>query len=123
MIMPAWLLLVWSGLVAACVAALVAPAIGGVPVASWSLAPVPRSRSHGAVWSLAAGMFAYPLIYGIAFELAHRADLRTGLILGTIHGALMFAVARRRASSRAALRAAAAHLVYGVVIAFLYITP
>lgn len=123
MIMPAWLLLIWSGLVAACVAAIIAPAIGGVPVASWSLAPVPRSRSQGAAWSLAAGMFAYPLLYGIALELVERADLRTGLILGTLHGAAMFAVARRRATSRAALRTAVAHLVYGIVMAFLYVTP
>jgi hypothetical protein len=123
MIMPAWLLLIWSGLVAACVAAIIAPAIGGVPVASWSLAPVPRSRSQGVAWSLAAGMFAYPLLYGIAFELIERADLRTGLILGTLHGAVMFAVARRRAPSRAALRTAVAHLVYGIVMAFLYVTP
>lgn len=123
MIMPAWLLLIWSGLVAACVAAALAPLIGGVSVASWSLAPVPRSRSHGAAWSIAAGMFTYPLIYGIVFELIQRADLRTGLILGGLHGAVMFVVARRRGTSRAALRAAAAHLVYGIVMAFLYVTP
>ncbi|MGH7464614.1 MAG: hypothetical protein ACREK1_05520 [Longimicrobiales bacterium] len=123
MIMPAWLLLLWSGLAAACVAALTATLIGGVRVASWSLAPVPRSRSHGAAWSIGAGMFAYPLVYGIAFELLHRADLRTGFMLGAVHAAVMFAAARRRGSMRAALRAAAAHLVYGGVIAFLYVTP
>jgi hypothetical protein len=123
MIMPAWFLLVWSGLAAACVAALFASAVGGVSVAAWSLAPVPRSRSHGAAWSLAAGMVIYPVAYGFVFELLERADLRTGLILGALHGASMFAVARRRASSRAGLRATIAHFVYAVAIAFLYITP
>lgn len=123
MIMPAWLLLIWSGLGAATAAAILAPAIGGVPVASWSLAPLPRSRAHGAAWSFTAGVIAYPLIYGFAFELLHRADLRTGVILGALHGGLMFALARRRGTVRAALRAASAHLIYGAVIAFLYITP
>lgn len=123
MIMPGWLLLIWSGLAAATAVALLAPAIGGVSVAPWSLAPVPRSRAHGAAWSFAAGVIAYPLIYGIAFELLHRADLLTGLILGALHGAIMFLAAHRRASIRAAFRAASAHLIYGAVIAFLYITP
>jgi hypothetical protein len=123
MIMPAWLLLLWSGLAAAGSAAIVAHAIGGVRRASWSLAPSPRSRSHGAAWSLLAGTVAYPLGYGMAFELLHRADVATGLALGALHGAIMFAVARRRGTTRAALRTASAHLVYGTVIAFLYVTP
>ena len=124
MIMPAWLLLLWSGLAAACAAALVAPAIGGVPVASWSLAPLPRSRTHGALWSFAAGLLIYPVLYGTIFELLHRADLRTGLMLGAVHGAAMFVlVRRRRGSGRAGVRTATAHLVYGAVLAFLYVTP
>lgn len=123
MIVPAWLLLIWSGLAAASAAAVVASAIGGVPVASWSLAPAPRSRSHGAVWSITAGVLAYPVLYGIVFELLHRADLRTGVILGAIHGAAMFAAARTEGTTRSALRAGVAHFVYGAVLAFLYITP
>lgn len=123
MIMPAWLLLVWSGLAATSVAALLAPAVGGAAVAPWSLAPVPRSVRHGAAWSLIAGAIVYPIVYGFLFELLHRADLRIGLVLGALHGVIMFAVARRTSSSRAAFRAAAAHLVYGAAIAFLYITP
>lgn len=123
MIAPAWLLLLWSGLAAASVAALAASLIGGVPVASWSLAPVPRSRSHGAAWSIVAGMLAYPIAYGTAFELLHRADFRIGFILGAVHGAVMFAIARRTGRRRVAVRAALAHIVYGTVIAFLYVTP
>lgn len=123
MIVPAWLLLIWSGLAAASAAAMVAPAIGGVPVASWSLAPAPRSRFHGALWSLTAGAVVYPVLYGFLFELLHRADLTTGLILGALHAAVMFALARRDGTTRSALRTAVAHLVYGAVIAFLYVTP
>ncbi|MBR9989625.1 MAG: hypothetical protein KFH98_07720 [Gemmatimonadetes bacterium] len=123
MIMPAWLLLFWSGLAAASAAALIASAVGGVTVAAWSLAPAPRSRSHGAAWFLLAGVLGYPVAYGIAFELLNRADITTGLMLGAMHGILMFAVARRAGSTRAAFRAALAHLVYGAVMAFLYITP
>jgi hypothetical protein len=123
MIVPAWLLLTWSGLAAASAAALIAPVIGGVPTASWSLAPTPRSRLHGALWSFTAGVLAYPLLYGVVFELLHRADLRTGLILGALHATVMFAFARQRGSTRAALRVAIAHLVYGGMIAFLYVTP
>lgn len=123
MIMPAWLLLLWSGLAAAGAAALVARTIGGVRRAPWSLAPIPRSRAHGAAWCLAAGLIVYPLLYGIAFEFLHRADVATGLILGALHGAIMFAIARRGGPVRAALRVALAHVVYGAVIAFLYITP
>lgn len=123
MIAPAWLLLIWSGLAAASAAAVLAPAIGGVQVASWSLAPAPRSRIHGALWSLAAGAVVYPLIYGVIFELLHRADLRTGLILGAVHGTIMFAVARRDGTTRSALRVAFAHLVYGAMMGFLYVTP
>ena len=123
MIMPAWLLLLWSGLAATSVAAVAAPAIGGVRTAPWSLAPVPRSRSHGAAWSILAGVLAYPLLYGVAFELLHRADLLTGLALGAVHGAVMFVPAHRAGTLRGAFRAAAAHLVYGAFIAFLYVTP
>lgn len=123
MIAPAWLLLIWSGLAAASAAAVVAPAVGGVPVASWSLAPAPRSRLHGALWSVTAGILVYPLLYGLAFELLRRADLPAGLALGAIHGAAMFAMARSQGSTRAALRTGVAHLIYGAVLAFLYITP
>lgn len=123
MIMPAWLLLLWSGLAAASAAALAAAAIGGVPAGSWSLAPNPRSRSHAAAWTIVAGVLVYPVLYGLAFEILHRADVRIGFLLGAVHGSVLFIIARRRGTTRAALRAAAAHLVYGTVMAFLYITP
>lgn len=123
MITPAWLLLLWSGLGAATAAGIVATLIGGVTSASWSLAAIPRSRLHGFICSIGCGMFLYPIAYGLLFELLHRADFRTGLAVGAVHGLILFITTRRRAPLRPALRAAAAHFVYGIVIAFLYVTP
>lgn len=123
MMMPAWLLLVWCGLGAATAAGIVATIIGGIPSASWSLAARPRSRFHGFLWSIGLGMLVYPLVYGLIFEALHRADLRIGLLLGAAHGLILFVTSRRRMPVRPALRAAVARLVYGAVIAFLYITP
>lgn len=120
---PAWLLLIWSGLGAACAAAAVGAVIRGVDRGSWSLAPLPRSRMHGALWSLLAGMFAYPIVYGTLFELFQRADLPTGAMLGLVHAAVLFPSVKRRAALHPAIRAAAAHLAYGAALGFLYVTP
>ncbi|HEX6134628.1 MAG TPA: hypothetical protein VFZ24_11725 [Longimicrobiales bacterium] len=120
---PAWLLLIWSGLGAACAAAAIGASIGGVASGSWSLAPLPRSRTHGAAWSLLAGMFIYPIVYGLAFELFQRADVRAGFILGLLHAVAVFSFIRPRAPLHPAVRAAAAHLAYGTVLGFLYVTP
>ena len=123
MIMPAWLLLIWCGCAATCAAAVTARAVGGASTATWSLAPLPRSRTHGLAWSIGAGVFAYPVLYGVLFELMHRADLRAGLVLGIVHGAVMFAFVRQRDSTRSAFRPAVSVVVYAVVLAFLYVTP
>ena len=123
MVMPAWLLLVWCGLGAATAAGLAAMMIGGIPFATWSLATLPRTRLHGILCSVGCGLFIYPVIYGLIFEVLHRADLLTGTLLGAAHGLVLFLTTRRRAPLRPALRVAAAHLVYGAVLAFLYVTP
>lgn len=123
MIMPAWLLLIWSGLAATCAAAVTARAIGGVSSAPWSLAPMPRSPLHGALWSLVAGLAAYPLLYGLIFEALHRADVPVGLALGLVHAVILFAFVRQRDTSRAAFRAAVPQVIYAAVLGFLYVTP
>jgi hypothetical protein len=120
---PAWLMLIWCGLAAACAAAVPATIVGGVPRGTWSLAPRPRSRLHGAAWSLLAGGVVYPILYGVLFETLNRSDLRIGLVAGAIHGLIAFLLARPRTTFRAAARAGTAHLVYGAMIAFLYVTP
>ena len=120
---PSLLLLIWFGLAAACAAAVPATMVGGVPRGTWSLAPRPHSRRQGAAWSLIAGGIAYPAIYGIIFEVMGRSDVGLGLVAGGLHALAAFGAARPRSEPRAAARAAAAHLTYGVIIAFLYVTP
>jgi len=123
MIMPAWLLLIWCGCVATCAAAITARAVGGASTAAGSLAPLPRSRTHGLAWSIGAGVLAYPVLYGVLFELLHRADVGAGLVLGIVHAAVMFTFVRQRDTTRAAFRSATSVVVYAVVLAFLYVTP
>jgi len=123
MITPAWLLLIWSGLAAACFAAVAGVLVGGEAAARWSLAPVPHSRRHGALWSLGAGVLIYPVIYGVAFELMQRADLLTGGVLGLLHAIVIFIIVRRNGSTHQAIRAAVVHLMYGIALGFLYVTP
>jgi hypothetical protein len=120
---PSWLLLVWSGCAATCVAAAVGALVGGRAAAPWALYPRPArgARAFGA--SLLAGVIVYPAVYGLLFEAAGRADLRFGLILGAAHAVLAFAAAGPATARRRALRVAAMHVVYGVAIAFLYVTP
>lgn len=119
---PAWFLLVWCGIAATCAAAVTGVVIGGGRGSTWALV-VPRpERRRFLVRTAAAGALLYPLVYGTLFEAAHRADLRAGLLLGTAHALLVFA-AGRRAPVRMRVRAAAMHLVYGITIAILYVTP
>lgn len=120
---PSWLLLIWCGLAAACAAAVPATVVGGVPRGTWSLAPLPRSRSHGAMWSLLAGGFVYPALYGLLFEALGRSDILLGVAAGAVHALIVFLAAAPRRAPRAAARAAIAHLTYGSMIAFLYVTP
>lgn len=120
---PFWLLLVWAGLAATVVAAAAGRLLGPRTPRAWSLAPLPPSAAHALGASLALGLFAYPLVYGAVFEGLHRSDVRLGALLGAVHATAAFAFAIRRAETRVALRNAAMHFVYGVTIAFLYVTP
>jgi hypothetical protein len=120
--MPAWLLLLWSGAAATCAAA-VAGAVLGSRRGGWLLLPAVRPHRRAAVLSLAAGILAYPVAYGVVFEATSRDDVVTGLILGTVHGIVVLLASRPRADVRLALRAAGMHVIYGAVIALLYVTP
>ena len=119
---PSLLLLLWCGLAATIGAAIAGTLIGGSAV-PWSLAPRPRAIGDALVWSVLGGITLYPLAYGILFDALHRADIRIGVLLGAIHGIIMFVAADPRADRRAAFRVGAAHLVYAVTLAFLYVTP
>jgi hypothetical protein len=120
---PSWLLLVWSGFAATCAAATAGSLLGGRAPRAWALVPRPPSASASLAASLLAGAVLYPIFYGLAFEITSRADVLTGLAMGTVHGSLAFALSRPAAAHRPALRLAAMHVVYGATIAFLYVTP
>lgn len=120
---PAWLLLVWSGLGATCAVVIGGSLLGRRTASAWALSPRSRSDARAFAWTLIAGAAVYPLLYGIAFEVLRRSDVRAGLLLGLVHGALAVILTSPGGSPRSALRTAAVHVVYGIVIAFLYVTP
>lgn len=119
---PSPLLLLWCGL-AATLAAAIAGVIVGRTSYSWSLAPRAETPATAWAWSLAGGLLAYPLAYGVIFEVMHRADIRIGVVIGAVHGIAMFLAAGPRIDTRNAIRAAVSHVAYAATIAFLYVTP
>jgi hypothetical protein len=120
---PAWFLLFWSGLAATCTAALVGSALGGRTPGAWALVPRHRSTAGAAAATLLAGLLIYPAIYGAIFEVVGDATALTGLMAGSLHAIAAFALARRSAPTRDSLRTAFQHLLYAVVVGFLYVTP
>jgi hypothetical protein len=120
---PSWLLLAWAGGAATCAAALAASLFGGHAPAPWTLLPRARSRGVAAIGTLVVGVFVYPVIYGVTFEALGRADLVVGLASGVVHAFAAAASGQPRQHPRAAARLGLAHLVYAVMIAFLYVTP
>jgi hypothetical protein len=121
--LPSWPLLLWCGTAATCAAATIGALIGGRRPAPWSLAPRPRSPSHGLAVTLLAGMFLLPLVYGLAFEVLQQATIVTGLGVGAAHAAGSVLAARPRDEPRQAFSSAVVALVYGAAIGFFYITP
>jgi hypothetical protein len=123
MALPSWILLLWCGLAATCAAALLGTLLGGSAPASWALVPRARSVTLSVLSTIVAGVLLYPVFYGIAFEALARSSAGTGFALGSAHAVLVLALRWRSAGPRAAARNAAMHLLYGGVIAFLYVTP
>jgi hypothetical protein len=122
MYMPAWLLLLWSGAGATCAAAIAGSLLGarsGAPL----LMPGTGSGARAVGVSLAAGLVAYPLAYGLLFEATGRADVLAGLALGSAHGVIVLVARGRKGQMRSALRSATVHVIYGATLAFLYVTP
>ena len=133
-----WPLLFWCGLAAAIASEWLA-GLGSVLFRSRERTAAPRlmSRPRGSTLvHVLTGTLIFAPIYGIAFELAGRADLATGAALGAAHGALVTAWAlsasrrgdpRLRPATRSILshRAGrtALRIVYGAVLGFLYVVP
>jgi hypothetical protein len=117
------LLLIWCGLTATLSAAAAGMAFSARLAHAWAVTAASRSRRQALKWTIIAGVVVYPLLYGVIFELAGRADLRLGIYLGVGHALLAFAGARFAASAgRGALRSAIWHFVYATAIAFFYVT-
>jgi hypothetical protein len=123
MVLPSWILLLWCGLAATCAAALLGTLLGGSSPASWALVPRARSVTLSVLSTIVAGVLLYPIFYGIAFEALARSSAGTGFALGAVHAVFALAMRWQSAPPRDAARSAAMHLVYGGVIAFLYVTP
>jgi hypothetical protein len=120
---PSWLLLAWSGFAATCVASLAGALVGGDEPHTWSLLPRSRSALAALLATLAAGLIAYPLIYGAVFEHLARADAQLGALLGAGHGVIALLFARPTREPRNAFRVGLMHALYGLSLAFLYVTP
>jgi hypothetical protein len=123
---PSWLLLGWAAAAATCAAAFTGSLLGGRAPWPWALSPRPRSPARAVLGTAAAGLVFYPLVYGLVFELLGRSDVLVGTVAGVVHALVAAAAAAASASPNpgsAALRLGLAHLVYAVVMGFLYVTP
>lgn len=120
---PSWLLLFWSGFAATLAAAIVGTALGRGAPRAWALTPRPRTGPAAFGTTLFAGLVAYPALYGFLFEFGARAEIRTGLIAGSLHALIVFLLGRRLLGNAVSFRMASANLVYAVTLAFLYTTP
>jgi hypothetical protein len=120
---PSWLLLAWAGGAATCAAAMAGSLAGGRAAAPWTLVPRTRSRAVAALATLLVGVALYPAIYGLVFEALGRADLMVGFGAGLVHAGVAVAAGEPRRRPWAAARLGLVHLVYAVVLGFLYVTP
>jgi len=121
--LPSWLLLAWAGGAATAAAAVTASLLGGRSHVPWALVPRPGSALKALTGTLLVGLVVYPAVYGLIFETLGRADLTVGAAGGVLHAIVAGLAGGPRRDPRQAGRLAAAHLVYAVVLGFLYVTP
>ncbi|MGH7501537.1 MAG: hypothetical protein ACREL7_07220 [Longimicrobiales bacterium] len=138
---PSWLLLFWCGLAAALASEFVAAALRPPRLGrrrgetnSPRLQTGPRENTFIAL--LLAALLFTP-VYGLIFEVAHRADAPFGAILGAAHGLVAGAFALLSAAHRAddvaatpiralawfRIRRLISHTTFGAVLGFLYAVP
>jgi hypothetical protein len=123
---PSWLLLLWAGTAATLAASLVGAGPGVLIGARLGGSGAVRRHLGRFALAVGLGVAVYPLLYGLIFEGAARADLLAGLGLGAVHGLLAIIWRALRPPRRRApgpLRLLAGHLVYGAVLGLLYIVP
>ncbi len=141
--MPSWLLLFWSGLAAALASEWLAATLRPPRLTrrrGQSVSPtLMRGPRENVIIAIVTGTLLLAPLYGVAFELLHRAEFVNGAVLGTLHGvfaAIVALVAARRparagAATPPSVRAAAVYrarriltrAVYGAVLGFLYVVP
>jgi hypothetical protein len=139
---PSWLLLFWCGFAASLASEWIVAAVRAAIARGRGVQPTgPRlmSTPRGSVpIAVLLGTLVSSPIYGLVFELWHRADLAAGLALGTLHGILagLFVLVaflrRRRKDNRATpvrplavfrVRRLVTRVLYGALLGFLYVVP
>lgn len=138
---PSWLLLFWCGLAAALASELVAAALRPPRFArrrGESILPTLQAgpRENWLIAVLLSAILFTP-VYGVLFEMTHRADAGLGAIFGAVHGivagAIALLTAARMNSSRSATpmrslawfraRRLISRITFGTVLGFLYAVP
>ncbi|HSJ16099.1 MAG TPA: hypothetical protein VK939_16955 [Longimicrobiales bacterium] len=121
-LLPSWPLLLWSGLAATVTCVWI---LGALLPSAGARALVPGARGGPALPALGLGIFVYPLLYAVPFQLLHNASILLGAVLGTGH-ALVLALAGRRRDRphwNIALQRALSVILYGALLGFVYVTP
>lgn len=140
--MPSWLLLLWCGFAASLASEwIVATARAIIARGRGAQRTGPRlmSAPRGSVpIAVLLGTLVSAPVYGLVFELWHRADLTAGLMLGTLHGliaglfVLVAFLRRRRKDNRDTsvrplavfrVRRLVTRVLYGALLGFLYVVP
>ena len=147
----AWSLLAWAGFFATLVVSWLAAfaywrGITRLPLATTLGGLLLRGRSAPRLRALVGGLahvvlgtLAFPAVYALIFELAGRTDVRLGALLGAGHAllaglALPAAWRGARQEGRAGIFGwrlgrvtppglIAAHVLYGVLLAYIYVAP
>jgi hypothetical protein len=120
-LLPAALLLLWSGAAATLVASLVLAPLLGESAGALAVAPRPSQPQ-----AMLFGLLVLPLLYGVVLSLIHEANLVTGAILGSVHAAVL-ALRSVRYGGRDLLRENTNRcllcIAYGALLGFTYVTP
>ena len=121
-LLPALLLLCWSGIAATAITGFIAAPLLGQPFAGLALSARTTSTAR-ALWH---GAVLYPLAYGLGFAALGQATVITGAALGTLHAALLALLTLRRGGGqllRASLPRMLLFAIYGSVLGFAFVTP
>jgi len=145
---PSWLLLLWCGFAASLASEWIVAAFRALFTRNGDRARTDDTRRAGPrlmstprnsiPLAVILGTLVSAPVYGVIFEWWHRADLESGLLLGTVHGVLAGIVVliaflrRRRMDNRDTpvrplavfrVRRLVTRVLYGALLGFLYVVP